>query len=80
METNLGYLMIAFAVADIKYNYLGIPFLENDIQNNNIHDFFMKFKHSSNYPPTFFLPQSLKWIAFSFFLFIKKNKNKNNIY
>ena len=43
--------IIPFAVTDIKYNILGTPFLEEYIQNINIQDFTVQFKHQSKDQP-----------------------------
>ena len=41
------------AVADIKYNILGTPFFEEIIQNINIQDFTLQFKHHSRIYPNY---------------------------
>ena len=38
------YFSVPFAVADIKYNILGTPFFEDNIQNINIQDFTLEIK------------------------------------
>ena len=52
--TNVDYsrhLIIPFAAADIKYNIIGTLFFEEFIQNINIQDFTLQFKHpSSDFP------------------------------
>ena len=37
--------VLPFAVADIKHNILGTPFFEENIQNINLQDFTLQFKH-----------------------------------
>ena len=44
---------IPFAVADIKYNILGAPCFEEYIQNINIQDPTLKFKHQSTVHPNY---------------------------
>ena len=47
IEDDSRQFLIPFAVADIKYNILGTPFFEENIQNINIQDFTLQFKHHS---------------------------------
>ena len=47
IEQACGQFINALAVADIKYNILGTPFFEDYIQNINIQDFTLQFKHQS---------------------------------
>ena len=46
-EDDSRRFTILFAVADIKYNALCTPFFEESIQNVNIRDFTIQFKHHS---------------------------------
>ena len=39
IDETSHYFSVPFAVADIKYNILGTPFFEDNIQNINIQDF-----------------------------------------
>ena len=43
IDDNSRYFSVPFAVADIKYNILGTPFFEDNIQNINIQDFTLEF-------------------------------------
>ena len=47
IEDDSRHFTIPFAVADINNNILGTPFLEENIQNINIQDFTLQFKHHS---------------------------------
>ena len=47
IDDNSRYFSVPFAVADIKYNILGIPFFGDNIQNINIQDFTLEFKYQS---------------------------------
>ena len=47
IEDDFLQFQIPFAVADIEYNILGTPFVEDNIQNKNIQDFTLHFKHQS---------------------------------
>ena len=52
IEDSSRYFTVSFAVADIKYNILGTPFFEDNIQNINIQDFTLEYKYQSKYTPT----------------------------
>ena len=47
IEDDSRQFTIPFAVADIKCNILGTPFFEEYIQNINVQDFTLQFKHHS---------------------------------
>ena len=51
IDDNSRYVSVPFAVADIKYNILGTPFFEDNIQNTNIQDFTLEFKYQSKTHP-----------------------------
>ena len=53
IEDDSRQFTIPFAVADIKYNILGTPFFEENIQNINIQDFTLQFKHQSTVHPNY---------------------------
>ena len=46
-------MAIPFAVAEIKYKILGTPFFEENIQNKNIQDFTLQYKHQSTLYPNY---------------------------
>ena len=62
--------MIPFAVADKKYIILGTQFFGKNLQNSNIQDFTMNFKHFSNFQPTIACFTTLIEKIFPFFSFI----------
>ena len=53
IEGDSRQFTIPFAVADIKNNILGTPFFEEKIQNINIQDFTLQFKHHSRVYPNY---------------------------
>ena len=53
IDDNSRYFSVLFAVADIKYNILGKPFVADNIQNINIQDFTLEFKYQSKTPPNY---------------------------
>ena len=53
IEDDSGQFTIAFAVADIKYNILGTPSVDENIQNINVQDFTLQFKHHSRVYPNY---------------------------
>ena len=53
IDENSRYFSVPSAVADIKYNNLGIPFFEDNIQNINIQGFTLEFKYQSKTHPNY---------------------------
>ena len=53
IDEDSRYFSVPFAVADIKYNILGTPFFEDNIQNINIQDFTLEFKYQSKTHPNY---------------------------
>ena len=53
VDDNSRSFSVPFAVADIKYNILGTPFFEDNIQNINIQDFTLDFKYQSKVHPNY---------------------------
>ena len=51
IEDGSRQFTIPFAVADLKYIFLGTPFFEQNIQNINIQVFTLQFKHQSTVHP-----------------------------
>ena len=51
IEDNFRQFTIPFAVADIKYNILGTPFFEDNIQNINKQDFPYNLNTTQEYIP-----------------------------
>ena len=52
-DDNSRSFSVPFAVADIKYNILGTPFFEDNIQNINIQDFTLEFEYQSKIHPNY---------------------------
>ena len=53
IDENSRYFSVHFAVAVIKYNILGTPFFEDNIQNINIQDFTREFENQSKPRPNY---------------------------
>ena len=53
IDDDSHYFSVLFAVADIKYNILGTPFFEDNVQNINIQDFTLEFKYHSKTHPNY---------------------------
>ena len=68
-----------FAVADIKYNILGTPFFEENIQNINIQDFTLQFKHHSKIYPNYAKFTSLLSKDYPYFSYIYRINSKTQI-
>ena len=69
IEETPRHLFIPFVVADIEYNIIGTPFFEEFIQNINIQDFEVQFKHQSKDEPNitkFTSPLSKDYPNFSY--------------
>ena len=49
IDDNSRYFPVPFAVADIKYNILGTPFFEDNIQNINIQNVTLEVKYQSKH-------------------------------
>ena len=47
IDDDSRYFLVLFALADNKYNILGTPFFDDNIQNKNIQDFTLEFKYQS---------------------------------
>ena len=70
IEQTSRQFIIPFAVAEIKYSILGTPFFEEYIQNINIQDFTLQFKHQSMDQPNSTKFTSLLSKAYPFFSYI----------
>ena len=79
IEDDSLQFTIPFAVADIKYNILGTPFFEGNIQNVNIQDFFLQFKHHSRIHPNFATFTSLLSKDYPYFSYIYRINSKTQI-
>ena len=79
IEDNSRQFTIPFAVADIKYNILGTPFFEENIQNINIQDFTLQFKHHSRVYPNYAKFTSLLSKDFPYFSYDYRMNSKTQI-
>ena len=53
IDDNSRSFSVPFTVSHIKYNMLGTPFFEDNIQNINIQDFTLEFKYQSKVHPNY---------------------------
>ena len=79
IDENSRYFSVPFAVADIKYNILGTPFFEDNIQNINIQDFTLEFKYQSKTHPNYATFTTLLSKDYPYFSYIKKIISKTQI-
>ena len=79
IEDNSRQFIKPFAVADIKYNILGTPFFEENIQNINIQDFTLQFKHHSTTHPNYTQFTSLLSKDYPYFSYIYRINSKTQI-
>ena len=79
MEQPSRQFVIPFAVADIKYNILGTPFFEEFIQNLNIQDLTLQFKHHSKCQPSITKFTSLLSKDYPFFSYLYKINSRTQI-
>ena len=70
---------VPFAVADIKYNILGTPFFEDNIQNINIQDFTLEFKYQSKIHPNYTKITALLSKDYTYFSYIYRINSKTQI-
>ena len=79
IENDSRQFTIPFAVADINYNLLGTPFCEENIQNINIQDFTLQFKHQSTVHPNYTKFTSLLSKDYPYFSYIYRVNSKTQI-
>ena len=79
IEDDSRQFTIPFAVADIKYNILGTPFFEKNIQNINIQEFTLQFKHHSRVYPNYTKFTSLLSKDYPYFSYIYRINSKTQI-
>ena len=79
IDENSRYFSVPFAVADIKYNILGTPFFEDNIQNINIQDFTLEFKYQSQIHPNHTKFTTLLSKDYPYFSYIYRIKNPNSL-
>ena len=79
IDDNSRYFSVPFAVADIKYNILGTPFFEDNIQNINIQDFKLEFKYQSKTHPNYAKFTTLLSKDYPYFSYIYRINSKTQI-
>ena len=79
IENDSRQFIIPFAVADLKYNILGISFFEENIQNTNIQDFTLQFKNHSRVYPNYAKYTSLLSKDYTYFSYIYRINSKTQI-
>ena len=79
IEDDSRQFTIPFAVADIKYNILGTPFFEENIQNINIQDFTLQYKHHSRVHPGYATFTSLLSEVYPYFSYNYRINSKTQI-
>ena len=70
IDDNSRYFSIPLAVADIKYDILGTPFFEDNIQNINTKDCTLEFKYQSKTHPKYAKFTTLLSINYPYFAYI----------
>ena len=79
IDEDSRYYSVPFAVADIKYNILGTPFFEDNIQNINIQDFTLEFKYQSKTHPNYAKFTTLLSKDYPYFSYIYRIISKTQI-
>ena len=79
IDENSRYFSVPFAVADIKYNILGTPFSEENIQNINIQDFTLEFKYQSKTHPNYAKSTTLLSKDYPYFSYIYRINSRTQI-
>ena len=79
IDENSRYFSVPFAVADIKYNILGTPFFEDNIQNINIQDFTLEFKYQTKTHPNYAKFTSFLSKDYPYFSYIYRINSKPQI-
>ena len=79
IDEDSRYFSVPFAVADIKYNILGTPFVEDNIQNINIQDLTLEFKYQSKTHPNYAKFTTLLSKDYPYFAYINRINSKTQI-
>ena len=79
IDDNSRSFSVPFAVDDIKYNILGTPFFEDNIQNRNIQDFTLEFKYQSKVHPNYTKFTTLLSKDYPHFSYIYRINSKTQI-
>ena len=80
IDENSRYFSVPFAVADMKYNILGAPFFEDNIQNITIQDFTLEFKYQSKIHPNYAKFTTLLSKGYPYFSYIYRINSKTQIH
>ena len=79
IEDNARYFSVPFAVADIKYDILGTPIFEDNIQNINRQDFTLELKCQSKTYPNYAKFTTLLSKGYPYFSYIYRINSKTQI-
>ena len=79
IDDNARYFPVPFAVADIKYNIIGTPFFDDNIQNISIQQFTLEFKYQSKTHPNYATFTTLLSKDCPYFSYIYRNNSKTQI-
>ena len=79
IDDDSRYFSVPFAVADIKYNILGTPFFEDNIQNKNIKDFTLQFEYQSKTHSNYAKFTTLLSKVYPYFSYIYRINSKTQI-
>ena len=79
IDDNSRYFSVPFAIADIRYNILGSPFFEDNIQNINRQDFTLKFTYQSKTHPSYAKFTTLLSKNYPYFSYIYRINSKTQI-
>ena len=79
IDDNSRSFSVPLAVADIKYNILGTPFFEDNIQKINIQDFTLEFKYQSKIHPSYTKFTTLLSKDYPYFSYIYRINSKTQI-
>ena len=79
IDDNSCSFSVPFAVADIKYNVLGTPVFEENIQIINIQYFTLEFKYQSNVHPNYTKFTTLLSKDYPYFSYIYRINSKTQI-
>ena len=79
IDDTSRYFSVPVAVANIKYNILGTLFFEYDIQNINIQDSTLEFKHQSKVNPNVTKFTTLLSKDYPYFSYIYRINSKTQI-
>ena len=79
IDDNSRFFSVPFAVVVIKYNLLGTPSFEDNIQNINIQDFTLELKYQSKTHPNYAKITTLLSKDYPYFSYIYRINSKTQI-